>query len=239
MKNLSKAVLLLMVCFLLILLLATSGAYFNDSHVLPGNSISTGIWIIPPRVCGCCPCISLLGIWTQVTIQGQGFKPGATVGLVQGDSVIAGSCVKVCSEWTMSASFCLWGVSCGTYDVRVTNPDGGVGILPGGFSIVLSLGGLLSGTVDAVSGTVGAIAGGEASPPVQVEVPETSKSAPVTVAPVKQEQVTPEPVNQPAPQIETQAPAAPVEVVPEPEGEGNSPVLNEPLPSDSAGTAAP
>ncbi len=166
MKNAKKAIVLLLVSMLLLLAVGSSGAYFSDMYELSGMSISTGAWIIPPEVCSCCPCVALLGIWTHVSIHGQGFQENATVELVQGASVIAGTYVRIISPNELSCSFCLWGASCGTYDIRVTNPDGGTATLSCGFTVVLSLGGILEGVGDIVSGAAGA--------PNQVSEPQTT-----------------------------------------------------------------
>jgi hypothetical protein len=71
----------------------------------------------------------------QTAISGAGFKPGATVEIYQGITVIKGTNVQVESSCRMTADFSLTGPP-GTYTVFVENPGGQWGELKDGFTIL-------------------------------------------------------------------------------------------------------
>jgi photosystem II stability/assembly factor-like uncharacterized protein len=74
-------------------------------------------------------------LWVSLQVKGTGFQPGATLSLEQSGNSIDASTVSVDSDTQITASSFLFGAATGTYDVVVTNPDGGAGRLAGGFNI--------------------------------------------------------------------------------------------------------
>jgi photosystem II stability/assembly factor-like uncharacterized protein len=71
----------------------------------------------------------------NLTINGNGFMPGATVRLEKGDQVIQAYDVNVTMGSQLTCKIGLFGVETGSYDAVVTNPDGQAGRLAGGFSV--------------------------------------------------------------------------------------------------------
>jgi hypothetical protein len=74
---------------------------------------------------------------TTITVSGAGFTSGATCTLVQGTTVLTAVSVTINATGTsMSCTFALNGVTPGSYDVTVTNPNGGGTFTkPGAFSV--------------------------------------------------------------------------------------------------------
>ena len=68
-------------------------------------------------------------------LTGKSFRPGATVSLSNQSASIQAENVKVISDTQLSGEFNLTGAAVGTYDVKVTNNDGKVGVLPEGFIV--------------------------------------------------------------------------------------------------------
>jgi len=79
---------------------------------------------------------------TQVTLMGQGFRPGLTVSFSPSAGaagatgpVTAASPAAFLSENLAVAQITVGTTGAGAYDVTVTNPDGTTGTLPGGFNV--------------------------------------------------------------------------------------------------------
>lgn len=71
----------------------------------------------------------------DLTVQGSGFKEGASLSLEKGGTVINASNVIVSSETMLTGTVALFGAEPGSYDVVVTNPDSQQGRLVGGFNV--------------------------------------------------------------------------------------------------------
>jgi parallel beta-helix repeat protein len=68
-------------------------------------------------------------------IAGAGFSPGATVKLTMGGRTIQASTLDVVSPLEISCTFDLTNAAYGSWDVHVTNPDGGTAVLVNGFKV--------------------------------------------------------------------------------------------------------
>ena len=94
--------------------------------VMPGPLVAS---IIPDQAMQHTVFLDITGL------AGDNFIPGATVRLEKGPTVLNAYNVNVVSETEIACSIGLLGAEPGTYDVVVTNPDGGVGRLAEGFTV--------------------------------------------------------------------------------------------------------
>jgi len=76
----------------------------------------------------------------DLTVQGSGFREGASLGLEKDGTTIQASNVTVTSETQLTATVILFGAEPGAYDVVVTNPDSLQGRLAGGFTVTPACG---------------------------------------------------------------------------------------------------
>jgi hypothetical protein len=92
--------------------------------------------VAPPKITGVVPPFGFRNSLAIMVIFGTNFQPGATVSLVKDGTVINASGAWVLPGGRlMICTFNLRGAPLGWYDVRVTNPDGGVGILTHAFYV--------------------------------------------------------------------------------------------------------
>ncbi|MFH1149268.1 MAG: right-handed parallel beta-helix repeat-containing protein [Actinomycetota bacterium] len=91
-----------------------------------------------PRVYGIIPNSAPSGKANQpATVNGNLFSPGAQVSLeMEGKPSIQAEGENVLSYYTINCTFDLTGATPGVWDVVVTNPDGGRGLLAGGFTVI-------------------------------------------------------------------------------------------------------
>ncbi len=83
---------------------------------------------------------SQLSFGTNVTIEGNGFLPGAGVRLEKGGATGEATNVNVVSASQITCSVFLFGSEPGAYDVVVKNPDGQEARLAGGFTVTSQCG---------------------------------------------------------------------------------------------------
>jgi hypothetical protein len=110
---------------------------------LPGPQLS---------VSSCAPASGAVNTVVSITaLTGAGFQQGAAVRLEKsGVPAIDATKVVVASSTRITASVDLTGVQTGSYDVVVSNPDGQVARLPGGFTVNLASSGCGSGAASGV-----------------------------------------------------------------------------------------
>lgn len=74
-------------------------------------------------------------LWLNVSVQGSGFRSGARVRLVKGETVIDAFGVNVISGERLTATFGLFTAEPGTYDLVAINPDGEEARAQGAFTV--------------------------------------------------------------------------------------------------------
>ncbi len=101
--------------------------------------------------------------YVQLSINGNGFKNGMSVRLVQGDASFTATKVTTVSRYLIKCDFNLTGAPLGAYDVVITNPDGQQLVRSGGFNVTLPLacGTGATGTLIVVGGMVGLLSLGQ------------------------------------------------------------------------------
>lgn len=72
---------------------------------------------------------------TTITVQGNGFTPTTTVSLVQGSNSVAAAGVTYVNAQTLYATFVLYGVTPGVYDLQTSQPDGTTATLSNAFTV--------------------------------------------------------------------------------------------------------
>jgi hypothetical protein len=128
--------------------IATSAATGTRDVVLTNGdgtvAIGTGVFTVNagPTVASINPTSRAKGSSGTETIAGTGFVAGATVAFVPGGSNPGGNAPSVTSttvnnsgQITVTITIANGNPARGTYDVVVTNPDGGRATLPGGFTV--------------------------------------------------------------------------------------------------------
>jgi photosystem II stability/assembly factor-like uncharacterized protein len=92
---------------------------------------------VGPSVTSITPNSGVQGTAVNITdLAGSGFVPGATVKLMSGDTLVEEATnVAVVSPSKITCTFPMSIQTAGTYDVVVTNPNGQMGRLPGGFTV--------------------------------------------------------------------------------------------------------
>ncbi len=76
----------------------------------------------------------------DISVQGTGFSPFATLKLDKAGSLIYASSINVVSDTKITGTIILFGAEPGAYDVVVTNPDAQQGRLSGGFNVTSACG---------------------------------------------------------------------------------------------------
>jgi len=90
---------------------------------------------IGPTISNVTPSASGIGTTTTLTITGSNFQTGATVKLIRGGGGISTGTALSVSSSSITGTFNLNGLEEGQYNVVVTNPDGQLDTLVGGFTI--------------------------------------------------------------------------------------------------------
>jgi len=73
--------------------------------------------------------------WQDMSISGSGFKPGATVRLEKGSTIINAFNVNVASDSSITCTAGFWGAEAGPYDLVVNDGAGHEARMPGAFTV--------------------------------------------------------------------------------------------------------